>query len=693
MSMQKGKGIMRSMFLAVLLSLFLPIAVVAQVQPASGSAYCARKMVRGGADPDVQLLVGGPSHAFDVQQYTLVLDIYNCFRGSFPSSFNGRETIRFAVDTTLSSIALNAVNTSLTIDSVGGAATGFTHVGNILTLTLDRSYAPGDTVEVRIAYRHKNVSDYAFYVSSDSMVFTDCEPQGARKWFPCWDAPSDKALWDLTAIVPASVKLGSNGRLVDSSTSHDTTTFHWVSRDPVATYLMVLTAKAGYNLDIVQWPRLSNPAETIPFRFYWNTGESVSNLRYIESIIIPMTTRFSQLFGEYPFEKGGFATLNNLFGWGGMENQTLISICPNCWDEYLVAHEFAHQWFGDMITCGTWADIWLNEGFATYCEALWSEATYGSQAYKSDIVGDATSYLNNNGGWPIYNPSWATSPPGLNILFNPAITYYKPACVLHMLRYVLGDSLFFATLNSYATDPAYRYKSAVTADFIAKANAVAGQDLGWFFTEWLNQPNHPVYANTYAIIPSGGSSWTVRFKAIQTQTNTGFFAMPLELSIAFATGPDTLVRVMNTSNNQVFAFDVSRQPTSLTFDPSNNIVLKKATTVLVDVQNIAQAPSQFELEQNYPNPFNPTTTIKYTIGGVVALSGAHFSGVEGRTLTDVRLAVYDILGREVAVLVNERQAAGSHEVTFDGRGLASGVYVYRLSAGAMVQTRSMVLVK
>ena len=84
-------------------------------------------------------------------------------------------------------------------------------------------------------------------------------------------------------------------------------------------------------------------------------------------------TTYSELFGEHPFEKNGFATLNNQFVWGGMENQTLTSLCPNCWDEGLISHEFAHQWFGDMITCATWADIWLNEGFATYTEALWLE--------------------------------------------------------------------------------------------------------------------------------------------------------------------------------------------------------------------------------------------------------------------------------------------------------------------------------
>ena len=141
-----------------------------------------------------------------------------------------------------------------------------------------------------------------------------------------------------------------------------------------------------------------------------------------------MTTGFSQLFGEHPFEKNGFATLNNQFQWGGMENQTLTSLCPNCWSENLVSHEFAHQWFGDMITCATWADIWLNEGFATYWKRSGTNSRADTRAYKSDINNDASSYLSGNPGWPMYNPSWAITTPPNNTLFNYAITYAKGAC-------------------------------------------------------------------------------------------------------------------------------------------------------------------------------------------------------------------------------------------------------------------------
>lgn len=294
-----------------------------------------------------------PKHSFDVLNYKLNLDIRSCFISPYPKTFSASNEIRFRVDTSLSSIRLNAVNTSLTIDSVRLAAATFTHSSNILTINLDRTYAAGETVTVKIYYRHNNVTDVGFYVSG-GMVFTDAEPEGARCWYPCWDKPSDKATIDLTAKTPATVKLGSNGRLADSTTVGDSTWFHWVSRDPMSTYLVVMSAKVNYGLHILYWHKISNPNDSIPIRFYYNIGENPAPM---EQIILPMITRYSTLFGEHPFEKNGFATLNNQFVWGGMENQTLTSLCPGCWQEYYVSHEFAHQWFGDMITCGTWADL------------------------------------------------------------------------------------------------------------------------------------------------------------------------------------------------------------------------------------------------------------------------------------------------------------------------------------------------
>jgi len=559
----------------ILMFLIIIITALPQTEK-KGSEYCSQKKSSsiidqiGEIDADIK-------HSYDVLDYNLNLNIYNCFLSPYPKSFTANEIIKIKVDSTLNAINLNAINTSIGIDAVGLAGTSFTHSNNILTINLNRTYTIGEILDISIQYHHNNVNDNGFY-ASNGLVFTDCETQGARKWFPCWDKPSDKATVDITLKVPASVKLGSNGRLEDSTKIADTIYYHWVSRDPVATYLVVLSGKVNYNLDIINWQKISNPQEYVPIRFYYNSGE---NPVAMENKVLQMTTHFSQIFTEHPFEKNGFATLNGQFPWGGMENQTLTSLCQNCWSEMLIAHEFSHQWFGDMITCATWADIWLNEGFATYSEALWLEHLFGYSSYKQEITANASSYLGSNPGWAISNPAWAIEPPNNNTLFNYAITYLKSSCVLHLLRYTIGDEDFFNVLTSYANDSTLKYQSAVTNDFKNVVNGVTGEDYTWFFDEWILQPNHPKYQNQYYFSQQSANLWEVGFLAKQVQTNSGFFKMPIEFKIHFETGTDTTIRVMNDVNNQLFYYYFDRMPLSVQFDPSNSTVLKEATLTQV----------------------------------------------------------------------------------------------------------------
>lgn len=561
----------------VILSLYVPfVSSYAQMRPQiSGSRYCSMKkssMIHLPSLPDSS----GTTivHTFDVLDYTLNVNLYHCYFSPYPTDFKGTNIITFKVDSMLNKIKLNAVNSSLAIDSVRLAGVSYAHATDTLTIYLNRYYNPGEIVQVKIYYRHLNVQDYAVY-SSNGMFFTDCEPEGARKWFPCWDKPSDKATLDLTARVPSNVKFGSNGKLMDSTLNGDTLLYHWQSINNIATYLIVMTSKVNYNLDILYWHKISNPSDSIPIRFYYTDYRPLN----IEAIINTMMTYYSQNFCEHPFQKNGFASLNNQFPWGGMENQTLTSICPGCWDEGLISHEFAHQWFGDMITCATWADVWLNEGFATWCEAFWQEHYGGYPTYKVYINIDANYYLAYNPGWPVYNPEWAINTPPVNILFNTAITYEKGACVLHMLRHILGDSLFFGTLQAYCADTNLKFKSATTADFNAKVNSVTGNDYNWFFNEWIYSPNHPQYQNTYFLENADNGKWNVDFVTTQVQTNAPFFKMPLEIEVHFMDNSDTVIRVMNDANWQEYSWLFHKQPDTVIFDPDDQIVLKLSSTV------------------------------------------------------------------------------------------------------------------
>ncbi len=656
---------MNKIYLLVLLSVASFSSITAQ-QPLNmkGSEYCSMKKMKQGQLNDLSLASpNSPKHSYDVLNYTMNINLMNNYTSPYPASFSANLIIKFQIDTALNAIVLNAVNASLVIDSVKLAGTGFSHVSDLLTVNLDRTYLPGEITQVQLYYRHNNINDGAVY-TSNGFFFTDCEPEGARKWFPCYDSPSDKATVDITAKVPLNVKLGSNGRLQDSIVDANSITYHWISRDPVATYLTVITSKVNYQLDVVNWTN-PNTSEVVPIRFYHNSNEDPT---YIESIIGDMTTFYSGQFGDHPFEKNGFATLNNQFVWGGMENQTLTSLCPGCWYESLVAHEFAHQWFGDMVTCGTWADIFLNEGFATWTEAHWTEHTGGYSAYKDEIINNAGTYLSQNPGWAISDPDWAINTPDVNILFNFAITYEKGSCVLHQLRYVLGDSLFFSGMKAYATDTVnFKYKSATIPDFRDKMEEVSGQDLNWFFDEWIYAPNHPNYKNVYAIKHLDNGKWQVMFTAKQSALAPIYWQMPLELEINFMDLSDTIVKVFNSYNSQIYAFEFDKQPTNLVFDPNHQIVLKEGSTIVGN--------EEFETSANHiisiaPDPFITSATVNYRLNS---------SG-------NVKIYLYDQLGRKISELANEKQSAGSHTLTIDGNSLQPGLYFLHFESGNISET-------
>jgi hypothetical protein len=231
-------------------------------------------------------------------------------------------------------------------------------------------------------------------------------------------------------------------------------------------------------------------------------------------------------------------------------------------------------------------------------------------------------------------------------------------------------------LHSYASNVNLKYKNAATADLVNKVNEVTGNDYSWFFDQWIYGPNHPKYENTF-MITDNDTTWNVHFSINQTQTNAGFFKMPVEISINFLDGTDTLITVMNDVNNQEYNFEFFKHPTDVVFDPNNNIVLKTSVTTAILEQNYDYHPTEFNLEQNYPNPFNPSTTISWQ------------SPVDGWQT----LKVYDVLGEEIATLVNEFKHAGKYELKFNGSGLSSGIYIYKLSAGNYSASKKLILMK
>ena len=254
-------------------------------------------------------------------------------------------------------------------------------------------------------------------------------------------------------------------------------------------------------------------------------------------------------------------------------------------------------------------------------------------------------------------------------------SYSKGATVLHMLRGVVGDSVFFNILKNYAASPNVAYGVAVTEDFQAIAENVSGLDLDYFFQQWIYGSNYPKYSVVWSTQNISGNIYDLALKITQnTNSNPSFFTMPIQIKVNFASG-DTLITVFNDAQIQNFNITLNDMPTSISFDPGNWI-LKTVNSVVTEVEDELNLYS-FSLDQNYPNPFNPSTTIKFN------LAKAGFA----------TLKLYDVLGKEVASMLNSELEAGSHQVSFDASNLPSGTYFYTLTSGSFTETRKMMFLK
>lgn len=572
----------------------------------------------------------------------------------------------------IGTVTLDLMN-AMTVDSVlmSGMPVSFMQQPTTVTITLDRNYGTNELFSVEVFYRGVPGSSGfgSFEFSSHSgtpWVWSLSEPYGAKDWWPCKDHPSDKAdSADVWVTVNSAYKVGSNGKLTEVlDNGNGTKTYKWAERYPISTYLIsvAITNYAEFSLWFHYSP--TDSMEVLNYVLPENLGTAQNQLpRTLDMLQI-----YSDRYGLYPFieEKYG----HSQFGWGGgMEHQTMTSL--SSFGESLVAHELAHMWFGDMITCANWPNIWMNEGFATYSVAVYYEGKYGSSNYWSYMNSQMSSARNANGTIHVQDTS------NVGTLFSSSLVYAKGATVLHMLRHVVGDSVFYRALKSYANDPRFQYGIATTESLKDVFETESGQQLGYFFNEWIYGEKYPRYTYWWYALPDTDGGSQVRVSVSQTTgtSNPSFFTMPIDFKLSNA-GWDTTVVLFNTVNNQQFAFRTSQQPTSGTLDPQGWI-LKTATQVAVAVDEKTIPAGSFTLEQNYPNPFNPSTTIRYQIPEI-----GH-----------VRLQVFDVLGREVATLVNDDLQQGEYEATFNATGLSSGIYYYRLESAGPVQTRQMLLLK
>lgn len=619
--------------------------------------------------PHFQYVRAESLHEYDVLKYELDLHLPMTER-----SLQGvnRIACRSRVDN-LNTAVLHS--RTLTIDSimVDGVITTYSSSGESLIVDLPQTYNTGDSFNIEIGYHGSwSVSSYQTglvyypenYNSSTkhSIAYTLGEPWDARRWMPCYDEPYDKADYGciISVTVPDTFVVCANGELVSVTNNPDTTvTYTWQEDYPIVTYLMHFGV-SRYSV-WSQWYH-SPSGDSVEIRhFVWPEDSTQSVTSFVH--LLDAMFLFDSLYGAYPFNRYGQDVVYP-FAWGGMEHQEMTTIHRN-WvvnqSENGMAHELAHQWWGDMVTCVDFRDIWLNEGFATYSDANYNWYRFGHSNFISTMQTRLQYYFQSDAAWrhPIYDP-----PSGE--LFDYGYTYCKASWVLHMLRY-LNQASFFDAIQTYRDS--FEYGTANTEDLKSVFSRTYGTDLTWFFDEWVYGQGHPEYEIYWFCEPAGNNFlFTTNIYQIQTHAPP-VFHMPVQIMLHMTSG-DTLVDISINSSPEHAEFTVSDSVTSIDFDPDYWLI-KKYNIYYGIEENVGAEPVYNDIFFSANPAHNPEITY------VVNQYG------------EVRLTLYDITGRVVKRLDGGLKTPGRYSVRLQN--LPSGVYFCRLETSVNERVKKLVV--
>jgi aminopeptidase N len=576
---------------------------------------------------------------------------------------------------------LNLINLEVDSIFVGNIKTAFERTSTHIILPLpvvDYSF----TTTVYYHGTPGNDGSGGFFWGTD-IIWTTGEalnsypPSTLRYWVPSNDQPADKALLDIKVTVPQPLQVISGGELFSQTNNpNNTTTWHWRERNPIATYLLAISISEFKNFGEKY---VSTLGDTIPLAYYV-IPTLLDNAKEDWKDTGKMMAFFEDVFSPYPFNKYGMVSVPMR---GAMEHQSMTSygtglITGDHRYDYIVAHELAHQWWGDYVTIGDWRDLWLNEGFATYSEALYFESIGDESTlpdYMARLKDIYLTEVTRLGHFPIYDPDY---------LWGGTI-YQKGAWVLHMLRWNLGDSLFFETLREYARR--FAYSNAVTENFQTVVEDISGNDFDWFFDQWIFDPGFPELKVGWDYTRTTPQQFDITLSIQQTQNVETLFQIPIEVLVKTAGEEilDTLVLANKSSQFSLVSFE---KPTEIIIDP-NNWLLKKVEIVSQPLP-LGFLPDDFNLAQNYPNPFAPGTLGNETkIILQIGMKNAPF---------DVTVTIFNLLGQRVKKLVNKQMLGGLYTLSWDGRNeqgnpAPNGIYLYQLRVGNKTKTKRLSLLR
>lgn len=495
----------------------------------------------------------------DVLHYDLAFDL-------FPEEkkFNASATIKVRkrlneIDT----IQFNFYdNYTITSVEINGMQAEFVLMDKIISII--NKYSVADTFEVKIDYSGKperaGLSGFSFSkINGTSLVYTLSEPDYASSWFPCNDFPADKALLDIRITNDSSQVSVSNGILIGVEKNDSRNTYHWKTLYPISTYLI-----AVYSSDYVHFKDdyiSIDELDTMTIDYYV-LADNLENAKIDFAEHPKIIKFFAETFGEYPFIKEKYGVAEFLWQLGAMEHQTITGVASNIlggknFFEDIYVHEVAHHWWGDAVGPKAWKDIWLNEGFSTYSEALFDEHFYGNRALQSKMINLSQGKLRGS----LENPGV--------FIFSQTV-YNKGAWVLHMLRWELGDELFFEILRIYYEE--FKYSNASTNDFRRVCEKVSNKDLTKFFDQWIYGDGRIELSYEWGVERFGDSYFTF-LNVNQEQENYEEYHFSLEIALEYENDTEYQKFYIDKKTLQL-RIESNQLPEDIILDPNNWLLIK-----------------------------------------------------------------------------------------------------------------------
>jgi len=547
---------------------------------------------------------------YDIQSHILDLQINPAV-----DSMNGLVQTRLKVKANSVDEIEFDLRANMVVDSVlvGNKRTTFARSGDVLIVRLPKTVNIGDQLHITTFYKGNPTNNpYNSYVrekrrprSEHPVLWTLSEPYGAHAWWPCKESLLDKIdSVDIIVTVPNGNRVASNGLLIDSVSVNDSQTrYHWKHRYPIVTYLVAFSVSdyASF-VDHVHWSD-GDSMEILNYLF----PESVPSSRNPAKETVSMMHLFDSLFGPYPFKKEKYGHAQMLRS-GGMEHQTMSFMSGLNYG--LVAHELAHQWFGDQVTCATWSDLWLNEGFATYLSYLAFYHLKPEDESREELISIRNRAMRENSGSVFVADTLDEAR-----LFSGRLTYAKGALLLRMLQWKLGDVAFFNGVRNYLTDPKLSYGSAYTSDLIRHLEASSNQNLSEFFADWFYGEGYPNFTVRWGL----EDGLTVLNISQTGNSTVDYFEIPLQLRF-MDSEHDTLIRVEENSLREKVRLNLGFKPDSMEFDPNLWVMARAQTFKESDI---------FTNISVYPNPVLSNLSVRHKFSEIYEIK-AH--GIDGRAI-------------------------------------------------------------